>query len=73
MTFAEKVARNMKALRAKRGWRQKDLADKTGIHQQVIAQYEIGRSCMNLERAADIADAFNCSLDELVSDCINEP
>ena len=61
----EKVARNLKVERAKRGWSQEDLAEASGVGQNSIARYEMGGTTPGLDQAFKIALALGCSIDAI--------
>lgn len=53
----------LKELREARGWTQAQLAEASGVPQQVISAYERGSKSwkhMPLERAIALADALGC-------------
>lgn len=54
-------------LRKERGLSQKDLAQKIGISNSSLGNYENDLGVPPLNVAEDLADAFNVSLDYLVS------
>lgn len=64
MSFGEKI----KQERLRRGLTQEQLAEKVGIKQPVIAQYERGSKHPTIPTARTIAEALDCELVELVSD-----
>jgi transcriptional regulator with XRE-family HTH domain len=55
-------------LRDKQGWSQADLASKSGVSQVMIGKYERGEAAPSIDAAKKIADAFEVSLDHLVSE-----
>jgi len=55
----------LKNLRKQAGMLQKDLAEKTGIRIRTIQSWEREEAKMGLDSACKIADALDCSLDEL--------
>lgn len=55
-----------------KGLNQKDIADKLGTTQQYYGQYEIGKRQLTFERAIQIADILNVSLD-YIAGFIDEP
>lgn len=60
------VARRLKSLRADKGWDQQKLADEIGVDKSTIAHYELGDTCMGLDKAYAITEAFGCTIDRLV-------
>jgi transcriptional regulator with XRE-family HTH domain len=59
------VNKNVKFLRAKHGWTQKQLAEKLGLKQSVIGSYEEGRATPPLPCLLDMSQLFQVSLDVL--------
>jgi transcriptional regulator with XRE-family HTH domain len=58
----ERVAR----LRKERGWTQTDLAERIGIIQALVSDYELGKLRLNAEMLARFAVALRVSADELL-------
>lgn len=61
-----RVGLRLKSLRVDRGMSQRDLAEASGVSLNAIARYEIGDSGMGLDKAYDLTQAMNCTIDELV-------
>lgn len=61
--FGEKL----KTLRKSNNLSQKELADKLNITKQAISFYELGKGDPSLNFIINIANYFNCSIDELLS------
>jgi transcriptional regulator with XRE-family HTH domain len=59
------VNKNLKFLRTRAGWTQKQLAEKIGLKQPVIGAYEEERAMPPLNCLLDIADLFKVSIDAL--------
>ena len=60
------IGRNLQNARKKAGFRSaKAFADALGMSTASYTDYEQGRTAMSYERAWQIADVLNCSLDEL--------
>lgn len=57
------VNKNIKFLRTRSGWTQKELAEKIGLKQPVIGAYEEERAMPPLSCLLDIADLFKISID----------
>lgn len=55
----------IKQIRTKLGLKQKEAASRAGIELRRYGSYERGERSLSLEVACSIADAFDCSLDEL--------
>ena len=56
-------------LREKRnakGWTIEELAEKIGSFRNTVNNWELGHSIPNIYSCIDIADVFECTLDELV-------
>lgn len=56
----------LKKLRNEIGMSQKDLADKLGVSDTVIVNYENGKKTPNLKRLVQMAEILNCTLDEII-------
>ena len=56
----------IKEIREKKGLTQLELANKLGTTYQVISDYERNKRTPSIERAMQLADALECSLDDLV-------
>lgn len=61
----EVLARNMRELRAVRGWSQEYLAFETGLHRTFIAHCERGARNISLDNIEKIANAFQVSVADL--------
>jgi transcriptional regulator with XRE-family HTH domain len=59
------VKKNIKFLRTRSGWTQKELAEKIGLKQPVIGAYEEERAMPPLNCLLDISDLFKVSIDAL--------
>src|SRR5688572_13503980 len=59
------VNKNIKFLRTRSGWTQKELAEKIGLKQPVIGAYEEERAMPPLNCLLDISDIFKVSIDAL--------
>ncbi len=59
-------ARAMKVKRVERDWSQQDLSKASNVPVNSIARYETGAHTPGLDKACAIANAFDCSLDEMV-------
>ena len=60
------VGHRVRALREARGLTQRALADKSGVSPRYLAQLEAGDANISVERLADVADALNTPLGELI-------
>jgi transcriptional regulator with XRE-family HTH domain len=60
------IAQNLKNLRTKRGFTQKDLAEKVGVTRVTIAAYEACRIRMLDTMIIKVAEALHVSTDELL-------
>jgi len=65
-------AKNLKALRTKKGLSQEELALTIGVHSTHLSRYERGLSVPAIEIVQKIALAFNISIGELVFGLPNE-
>lgn len=55
-----------KSCRLKSGLTQAVAATKIGVHQTAVAQWENGRACPKADKLKEIADVYNCTVDELL-------
>jgi DNA-binding XRE family transcriptional regulator len=55
----------LKSMREAKGWTQEELSQRTGIHRVTIAKYETTDNGMTIESAAKLAEALECTIDEL--------
>jgi transcriptional regulator with XRE-family HTH domain len=60
------VGERIRHLRKKRGWRQIDLAEQSGIHEVHISDLERGVREVGLRHLAALATAFEVSLSEFL-------
>lgn len=58
------VGKQIKALRALKGWSQADLAERAGIHARRISQLENGKS-QHVENIKQVAAALGLTVSEL--------
>jgi transcriptional regulator with XRE-family HTH domain len=56
---------NIKQLRESRGWTQEILAEISGVNRVLIANYESKGKGMTLTTAMKLAEALNCTIDDL--------
>lgn len=62
----ELINKNIRFLREKEGWTQKQLADKLGIKKSMVGAYEEFRSVPLLKTSVRIADLFKVDLNVLI-------
>jgi transcriptional regulator with XRE-family HTH domain len=62
------VARNVRVERARRGWRQQDLADVLGWTRGMVAHFESGRRAVAVKHLPQLCKALDMSLTELFRD-----
>jgi transcriptional regulator with XRE-family HTH domain len=60
------VGKRIRELRKKRGWRQIDLAEHSGVHEVHISDLERGVREVGLRNLAALAGAFGLSLSEFL-------
>jgi transcriptional regulator with XRE-family HTH domain len=58
-------AARLRALRARRGVTQRDVADATGVSRGAVGYLEQARCCPTADSLARLADVFGVSMDEL--------
>lgn len=59
------LCRGIRHQRQKRKMTQTELAQKIGVRQAAISEYESGEKIPGVENLIRLADALHCSLDEL--------
>ncbi len=59
------LARNIVSKRGEKGWSQEDLADKVGIHVNIIKKIETDKGEGEFATRKAIADALGCTISEL--------
>lgn len=64
----EALGKRIRQLRKERGWRQIDLAEETGIHENYVTDLEKGSKEVCLRTLREIAKAFDMKLAELLKD-----
>jgi transcriptional regulator with XRE-family HTH domain len=61
-SFGQRLAR----LRKERGWTQKQIAEKTGLIQELVSNYELDKLRLNADMILRFAELFDVSADELL-------
>ena len=61
MTIGENIA----DLRKKKGWTQAEFGEMLGVSNQAVSKWESGMSMPDIMLLPHIAEAFECSIDEL--------
>ena len=64
---AELLGRKIREERVKRGWTQKDLADRLYVDASDVSRMENGKSIGNLEKLVLVANSLNIDLLELIA------
>jgi len=64
--ICEALGERIRQLRLEHGWRQIDLAEETGLHENYVSELEQGRKEACLRTLQVIAKAFDQKLDELL-------
>ena len=64
----EALGKRIRQLRRERGWRQIDLAEEAGIHENYVSDIEHGRKEVCLRTLHTIAAAFNLKMADLLHD-----
>ena len=62
------LGERIRELRKKRGWRQIDLAEETGIHENYVSDLEMGRKEICLRTLQTLGLAFGLTAAELLRD-----
>lgn len=60
------IAMNLRHLRARLGFSQEEVAEKTGVTRQAVAKWENGDSLPDILNCEALADLFDVSLNDLV-------
>lgn len=60
------LGERIRELRQKRGWRQIDLAEETGKHENYVSDLELGRKEICLRMLQTVAGAFGMTVVELL-------
>lgn len=55
----------MKEMRLAKGLTQEEVAEKLGISQEVVSQYETGKRSIKLDLAKRFAELYECNVDDL--------
>ena len=69
MTFAEKLAK----LRRAQNYTQEQFADILGVSRQSVSKWESSIAYPETDKLIKISDMFNCSIDYLLRDAIEDP
>lgn len=65
-TASETMGQRLARLRRERGWTQVELAERTGIVQTVLSDYERGKLRLNADMIVRFAQALEVTTDELL-------
>ena len=65
------IGKNIQSLRKEKSFSQEELAEKLKVARQTISKWELGETSPDLRQAKELSKIFNVSLDELVSNDIN--
>lgn len=65
---ALKIGENARAVREHKGLTRRELADRMGTTEAVVANLELGRSTMTAEQLLDLHRGLGCSLNRLLRD-----
>lgn len=65
------VGNKILELRKKMNYSQEDLAEKVGVTRQTISKWELDETSPDLKQAKELSKIFNISLDELVTNDVN--
>jgi XRE family aerobic/anaerobic benzoate catabolism transcriptional regulator len=61
------LGERIRQLRIERGWRQIDLAEETGMHENYVSDLESGRKEICLRMLQSVANAFDLSASDLLN------
>lgn len=62
------IGETIKDMRQRKEWTQRELAERVGIGQSMIAQIERGTKTVTMPLGKQIAEVFGCTLDDLFND-----
>jgi len=62
------LGERIRQLRKERGWRQIDLAEHAGMHENYVSDLEMGRKEVCLRRLKTVAMAFGIKISDLLKD-----
>jgi transcriptional regulator with XRE-family HTH domain len=60
------LGKKIKVMRIKRGLTQKQLADRLGVKQQNVSDWERGERSPSVKNLKKLADVLNCRIDDLI-------
>ncbi len=70
MPISQRLGRNIRLLRAERGWSQEMLAELAGLHRNYIGHVERGEFNISIAQLVKIARAFGVRLGVLVDNLL---
>jgi transcriptional regulator with XRE-family HTH domain len=73
MEITERLAKNLKAGRAAKGWSQEALAFEAGLHRTYVSQIERRQKNCTILQLAKLADAFGVEPGRLLDDPSSGP
>ncbi len=62
------IGENIKEMRQRKDWTQREFAEKIGIKQSMVAQIERGTKTLTVPLGKEIAKVFGCTLDDLLKE-----
>lgn len=62
------IGKNIKLLRIKADMQQVELANRLGISQSMLSQIERGTKACSMQLGADIAEALDCKVEDLLAE-----
>lgn len=65
-SLLESMGARIRQLRSARGWTRMELAERAQLSLRFLAQLESGRGNISVNRLAQVAEALNCSLRQLI-------
>jgi transcriptional regulator with XRE-family HTH domain len=65
-TGQETVGQRLARLRRERGWTQKQIAERTGLIQELVSNYEMDKLRLNADMTLRFAEVLEVSTDELL-------
>lgn len=61
------IKRELEVIRIRKGLTQLEVAQKTGIRQKCISDYENGKILPRIDTFAKLKDCYDCTADELLN------
>ncbi|MFM0417551.1 helix-turn-helix domain-containing protein [Paraburkholderia aromaticivorans] len=73
IALAQAVGKLIAKRRQERSWTQNQLAEKMGVGYEAVSRMERGAILPNISKIKQLAEVFNCPIDELLFESSNRP